>query len=327
MMKNITLFLLTIISLFACTKSGLDREAQSFTSKNSNTALATATQGTTSLYIPEDEGGWNTWYPSGRVGLFNAYKQISFTTVNQYLSDAYGGTVPIGTIVKQLNYDCLIANGIRGESWDTTVNNPITITGNNDFVVNADGSQSMPLEITTYAQGDVYLGRKKDEFDYTPTDNRTGVVKGTVYHGQDFIWWGWGDTYYNSAIVPPADGLYVIAVTLDYGKINPNSSLLPIRITGNTVVTDTTAIVANTAQRATNYKAVLQRGKLKGVNITWQGKGYAYCIERDGQMILRWFDGRSFFDAEGNRFSKYKIITRAQGRIPDNETPVFSPTK
>lgn len=272
------------------------------------------------LYIPEDEGGWQ----AGRVGLFNAYKQIGFTTVNSYISDQYGGKVPIGTPVKKLNYGCLIANGIPGETWDTTVNNPITLAGIRDFVVNNDGSQSLPIQITTYANGGVYLGRKKDEFDYSPTDRRLNAVSGIRYSGKDYTWWGWGDNYYNDALIPFEDGKYVIAVTMDYNNtVNPTTSLLPISVTGNTVVTDTTAIAANKAKPATNYKALLQRGKIKGVNITWQGNGYAYCIERNGQMIVKWQDIRTYFDPLGNKFSTYKIITRAQGRIPDDSTSEF----
>lgn len=309
-----------LIFLFSCQKMNTDLEAID-AAQTSITATLETTAQIQSLYIPEDEGGWQT--SSGRAGLFNAYKNVSFTTVNSYLSQMYRGKVAVGTRVKLLNYGCLIANGIAGDSWDTTINNPKTRSGVNDFIVNNDDSQSLPLEISTYSNGGVYLGRKKEEFDYTPTDNRTGSVKGAVYSGKDFIWWGWGDTYYNNAIIPKEDGLYVIAVTLDYGKVNPQTSLLPIKVIGTTVVTDTTAIEANKAKPATNYKAGIQRGKVKGVNISWEGNGYAYCIERDGLMIVKWQDIRSYFDSSGNKFSNYKIITRAQGRIPDAETPTF----
>lgn len=330
-MKKITLLLIITAGIIAsCTKdasipqdSVLDKRERIIEPNIAQTSidLFAGEQAGPHLYIPEDEGGWQT----GRVGLFNAYKQIGFTTVNSWLSERYGGKVAIGTPVKKVNYGCLIANGIPGESWDTTVNNPITLAGTHDLVVNNDGSQSLPLQITTYAKGGVYLGRKKDEFDYTPTDRRLNAVSGIHYSGKDYLWHGWGDNYSNDAIIPFEDGKYVIAVTMDYapGTINPTTSLLPISVTGNTVVTDTTAIVANKAQPATNYKALLQRGKLKGVSITWQGNGYAYCIERNGQMIVKWQDTRTYFDPLGNKFSTYKIITRAQGRIPDDSTSEF----
>jgi hypothetical protein len=322
-MKKYIILLIALISSVSCKKINVSQEQEQTSTEATTAALQAGAQIPSSFYIPEDEGGWETWYPAGRVGLFNAYKQVSTTTVNSYLYNAYGGKIALNSRVKIVNYDCLIANGIPGESWDTTVNNPITRSGVNDFIVNSDGSQSLPLQITTYANGEVYLAKKKDEFDYTPTDKRIGEVQGTIYSGKDFIWWGWGDNYYNSAIIPDADGLYVIAVSLDYANPNPTTSLLPIKVTGTVVTTDTTAIVANAAKPATNYKAVIQRGKVKGVNISWEGSGYAYCIVRDGVMIARWQDIRSYFDPAGNKFSVYSIITRAQGRIPDAETPTF----
>lgn len=281
------------------------------------------------LYAPEDEGGWQ----AGRVGLFNARKSIVFTTANSWLSEQYGGKVAIGQNVKMVDYDCLIGNGVPGDNWDTAVNNPITRTGIRDLVVNNDGSESIPIQITTYVNGGVYLGRKKDEFDYTPTDRRLNAASGILYSGKDYLWHGWGDNYSNSAIIPFADGKYVIAVTINYnGSGVPTSSLLPISVTGNTVVTDTTAIYLNAALPASNVKAILQHGKVKGVNIDFTGNAYAYCLAKFNEttkaweMLFVWQDTRHFFDPTGNKFSKYKIISRNQGRIPDNETTEFKPT-
>jgi hypothetical protein len=278
------------------------------------------------LYIPEDEGGWDNSYQSGRVGLYNGFKSISHTTVNSYLYKQYGEKVPLGSQIKVCYYDCLIANGVQGEAWDTTENNPITRSGAQDYIVQG-GIQQIPLTITTYADGDVYMGRKKDEFYYTPTDRRLNAANGINHHGDtSFIWWGWGDNYNNTAIIPETDGLYVIAVSMDYGT-NPTTSLLPIRVSGNEVVTDTTAIVANSALPASNIQATLQKGKYKGVNITWEGNAYAYCIERDGQMIAVWQDIRTFFDHNGNKNSVYRIISRNQGRIRDAYSNYFKPIR
>jgi hypothetical protein len=321
-MKNILIFALLL--LFSCKKINVEQEQQQVTPQA--TVTADVVLPTYNLYIPEDEGGWESPYESGRVGLFNGAKSIAHTTVNSVLYQNYFGKVPYGSYVKVCYYDCPIANGIPGETWDTTINNPITLSGERDYIVQG-GVQQKPLSITVYANGDVFLGRKKDEFYYLPTKRRIGTPYGANHHGDtSFIWWGWMDNYNNTAIIPEADGEYVIAVTMDYGAINPQTSLLPIRVTGDVVVTDTTAIQANAAKSATNYKAVIQRGKIKGVNISWEGNGYAYCIERDGAMIVKWQDIRSYFDASGNKFSRYKIITRAQGRIPDNETPEFKVT-
>lgn len=324
-MKNLTIVLLLIF--FSCKKPDFYKEGQSVASQEFTSSLSTISVDSPEHYIPEDEGGWNTWYPSGRVGLFNAARIVSHTTVGTGLYNAYQGKVPTGTRVKIMSYDCLVANGIPGDTWDTAANNPITLSGAFDWLT-IGGVQPTPLSIVTYSHGDVYLSRVKEEFYYENTDQRTGAVKGKVYSGYNYVWYGWGDNYKPTVIIPEEDGLYVIAVTLDYNKPNPKTSLLPIRVTGTTATTDTAAIDSNKANPATNYKAVIQRGKVKGVNISWEGNGYAYCIERsnDGvnwEMILRWFDGRNYFDQGGNRFSQYRIITRGQGRIPDNETIPF----
>lgn len=309
-----------ILILFSCKKPDLHKEGERITLKESSELTAANTY---NLYIPEDESGWDT--PDGKAGLFNEAKSVSYTNVNSYLYDQYLGKIPLNTRVKICVYGCPIANSIPGNSWDTTANNPITRSGANDYVTQG-GIQPNPLSITVYSKGDVYLGRKKDEFYYLPTTSRIGAAKGMNYGDKSFIWWGWMDQYRNSAIIPDEDGLFVIAVTLDYGGINPVTSLLPVKVVGSSIVTDTTAIEFNKANPATNYKATLQRGKVKGVNISWEGNGYAYCIMRDGEMIVRWQDIRNYFDPGGNRFSRYKIITRAQGRIPDAETPEFKAT-
>lgn len=324
-MKNIFILLVFLV-FFSCKKFVVTKERQQpITTQTiqSTTLLASAYN----LYIPEDEGGWESPYPSGRVGLFNGSKSIAHTTVNSVLYQNYFGNVPYGSYVKVCYYDCPIANGIQGETWDTAVNNPITRSEAQDYVT-LGGLQQKPLSITVYSHGDVFLGRKKDEFYYLPTKRRIGAPYGENHHGDtSFIWWGWMDNYNNTAIIPEQDGLFVIAITMDYGAINPNTSLLPIRVQGDSVWTDTTAIIANAANVASNYRATILRGKTKGINITWNGNGYAYCIERDGQMIVKWSDIRSYYDADGNKFSQYRIITRAQGRIPDAYTPIFKVSK
>lgn len=321
------IILLTII-FASCQKPDFYKEGQSLASKEFTSQLTSTTSELigSQIYIPEDEGGWDTWYTTGRVGLFNAARTVSYTTANTFLSQIYGGKVALGQRVKTMSYDCLVANGVPGDNWDTALNNPITVSGVRDFLT-IGGIQPTPLSITTYANGDIYLGRIKDEFYYENTDTRIGAAKGSIYPGKNYVWWGHGDTYRPTVIIPDSDGKYVIAVTLDYGKPNPTTSLLPIKVTGTTVVTDTTAIEANKAKPATNYKAIIQRGKIKGVTLWWEGNGYAYCIERDGVMIVKWQDIRSYFDPSGSKFSQYKIITRAQGRIPDAETPVFKLSK
>jgi hypothetical protein len=317
-MKN-TILAILLIMFFSCSKVNPYQEAQQ-AAQASVTATVETTAQLSSIYIPEDESGWITSHTSGRVGLFHAYQTISHTSVNSYMAEQYGGKVPVGTMVKINTYECLSGNGIAGDTWDTAINNPITRSGWADYIT-VGGIQPTPLSINVYSNGDLFLGRKKDEFYYTNSDQRIGATKGIYYPGQNVMWWGWGDTYRATAIIPEEDGYYVIAVSLDYNKPNPKTSLLPIRVTGLTSVVDTAG--ANAAKPAANYKAVIQRGKIKGVNISWQGSGYAYCIERDGQMILKWADVRSFFDPSGSKFSQYKIITRAQGRIPDAETPTF----
>lgn len=297
--------------------------------------------GTTSLlsntyhfYIPENEQGYSAPFYNNGEGLTSAglwsyvkYATTSHIVAQPYFSEAYFGKVPVGATVKICNYACDIANGVEGDTWDTTTNNPITRGGMNDFV-DSQATKSVPLSIVTYANGDVFFGRKKDQFYYTPSFGRLGAPSGINYHGvNSFLWWGWVDRYWNNAIIPEEDGQYVIAVTLEYGAVNPKTALLPIKVTGSSVELDTAAIYTNAAKPAINYKAVLQRGKIKGVNISWEGNGYAYCVERDGQMIVRWQDIRSYFDPAGNKFSQYKIITRAQGRIPDAETNIFNVTR
>jgi hypothetical protein len=274
------------------------------------------------LYIPEQEDG----YEEGTAGLFTSFRQIGYFTANQWLNDQYGGKLTLGARYKKINYGCPISNGIPGNTWDAATQNPVTLAGTRDLVVNADGSESIAIQVTTYAHGGVYLGRKKSEYDYAPTNKRLGAVEGQNYSGKDYLWWGWYDMYYNDAIIPDADGKYVIAVSFDYDGVSPKASLLPINVVGTTVTLDTTAIYDNAALPATNYKAVLVHGKNKGVKVTFTGDGYAYCLERDGQMIFRWQDVREFFDPNGTKNSKYKIYTRAQDRIPDNWTPVFSVT-
>lgn len=328
------LIILLVISFCSCKKDINDATISSQASIQSTDAATLLLSDTPHLYIPELEYGYSAPFYNGGEGLTSAglwsymkYATIRHQVVSPYFSDAYFGKVPIGSTVKIINYACDIANGIEGDTWDTTINNPITRSGIADYKA-ISGIQPTPLSIVTYANGDVYLGRKKDEFSYTPSFGRLGAPNGINYHGDtSFIWWGWVDRYWNNAIIPEQDGKYVIAVTLDYGKINPKTSLLPINVIGDYVELDTTAIELNAAHPATNYKAVLQRGKIKGVNISWEGNGYAYCIERDGVMIVKWQDIRSYYDVNGNKFSTYKIITRAQGRIPDAETPIFKVTK
>lgn len=328
-MKKTILFLAAIISIQSCKKMSQDVEPLAKSIASAVIESITSTSANSSfLYIPEDEGGWST----GRMGLLNTTQTVSHTTVNSYLNEQYNGAIAVGTPVKMITYPCLIANGIPGDTWDTTENNPITRAGIRDFAVNNDGSQSVPVQINVYVNGNVFVGRKKDEFDYSPTNKRFGACDGIRYSGKDYTWWGWGDMYYNSAIVPNTDTTTyaVIAVTLNYkniSPINPPVSLLPVRIEGNSSVVDTTAIYKNAANPATNYKATIQHGKVKGVSITWEGNGYAYCISRDGQMILKWYDGRSFFDPLGTKNSQYRIITRAQGRIPDDSTAIFKPSR
>lgn len=324
-MKN-QLFLILIISLFSCKKVDIKQQEVKPQQAVQTEPPALAVSDSPHIYIPEDEGGWVTSHESGRVGLFHAYQTIAHTSVNSYIYDQYGGKIAKGEMVKTDTYECLSANGIEGDTWDTTSNNPITRSGWLDYLT-IGGIQPTPLSINVYSHGDLFLGRKKDEFYYANSDQRIGAVKGISHPGFNSVWWGWGDTYRATAIIPEEDGLYVIAVSLDYNKPNPKTSLLPIRVTGLTSVVDTSAIAANKANPATNYKATLLKGKVKGVNITWEGKGYAYCIERDGQMIVRWQDIRSYFDAAGNRFSQYRLITRGQGRLEDVETPQFKPTR
>lgn len=320
-MKKTILLLAAIISVMSCKKTQ-DFEPLAKPIANAVIESITATSVDSAfLYIPEDEGGWE----GGKVGLFNAKKAIGYWTANQWVVDQYGGSVVNGVRYKKINYGCMIANGKPGDTWDTTENNPITRSGIRDFVVNSDGSESIPLQITTYAKGGVYLKRTKVEFDYSPTDKRLNAAPPLNYTGKDYANWGYGDMYYNDAIVPEEDGYYVIAVQLGYGNktINPIVSLLPIHVIGNTVVTDTTAIALNAALPATNKKAVIQRGKLKGINISWEGTGYAWCIERSNDggatwtMFAKWLNVKNYFDPLGSKSSLYRITTRNEGRIPD----------
>jgi hypothetical protein len=320
--------LIPLLLLISCSKSPQQAAENRLTATQEVAAITEETLN--NLYIPEDEGGWDSPYPSGRVGLWNGSKSIAYTTVGTGLYQAYNGTVPYGSRVKVCYYDCLIANGVPGETWDTTANNPITRSGTMDFVTNL-GVQAKPLGVTVYANGGLFLGRKKDEFAYSPTHARLGAARGMNYSGVSFIWHGWGDNYNNTGIIPDFDGLFVIAVTLDYGATNPKTSLLPIRVTGAEVIVDTTAIAANAALPATNYKAVIQRGRNKGVLLSWEGNSYAYCIEKwngsSWEMILRWYDGRSFLDVDGTMKDKYRIVSRGQGRIPDARTSEFGVSK
>jgi hypothetical protein len=321
--------LIPILLLISCSKETPQQAAENSLTATQEVAAITE-ETVNNLYIPEDEGGWDSPYPSGRVGLWNGSKSIAYTTVGTGLFNQYGGTVPLGSKAKVCYYDCLIANGTPGETWDTTINNPITRSGTMDFVTNL-GVQAKPLGITVYANGGVFLGRKKDEFAYSPTHSRTGAARGVNYSGKSFIWHGWGDNYNNTAIIPDYDGKFVIAVTLDYGATNPKTSLLPIRVTGMEVVVDTSAIGENAALPATNYKAVIQRGRNKGVLLSWEGDSYAYCIEKwiDGawKMIIVWYDGRSFLDVDGTFRDKYRVVSRNQGRIPDVRTNEIYVTK
>lgn len=330
-MKKLLATILLIAVFFSCKKELKESEQLFGKTKQSETTLALISEPAAgyNLYIPEDEGGWD----EGRVGLYNSAKQIYYSTVSSYLYETYGGKLALNSRVKIFDYGCLIANGTPGDQWDTTLNNDITLSEARSFITKG-GIQPTPLGVTVYKDGGVYIGRKKEEFYYTPTNRRLGAPASRIYHGDtSFLWWGWGDMYYNSVVIPEEDGLYVVAVTLDYGAVNPKTSLLPIRVRGGEVVTDTTAIAANAAKPATNYKAVIQRGRVKGVLLTWEGNSYAYCIERwnpvtkQWEMILRWFDGRSFFDVNGSQKDKYRMVSRGQGRIPDARTPEFGVSK
>ena len=323
-MKKIGFMIIAVIAFLSCNKQDVTPKQDMYVESSQAMQAVIPTEGP-NLYPVSDEAGWVTTNPSGRVGLLNATLTIRRTTANSFLAQQYG--VPIGTPLKMVDYPCLIANGIPGDTWDAEVQNPVTLSGSRDFTVNQDGSESIPVEIVTIANGGVYLDRKKDEFDYSPTDRRVGAVNGQNYSDKDFVWWGWGDTYFNSAAIPEGDGYYVIPVRLAYGAgnnpINPLFTLLPIHVVGNTATVDLTAIALNAAKAATNTKAVLQKGRVKGVTVSWSGDGYAYCIEKstDGgntwTMPVKWANIRSWFDAGASKSTLYRIITRAPGDIPD----------
>ena len=112
-MKNLTL--LSFI-LFGCVKQTKEELPLNVVSAS----FTLPTEGP-NLYIPEDEGGYD--YP-GRIGLYNGFKQIAYITVNSYLASQYLGKVAVGETRKVCYYDCFIANGIPGDTWDTTTNQP-----------------------------------------------------------------------------------------------------------------------------------------------------------------------------------------------------------
>lgn len=329
-MKNQLFLIILITFAFSCKKVDLKQQNSAPQAEQTEPPALAVLPDSPNVWIPEDLGGFVTSHTSGRVGLFHAYQTISYTTLTSYMAAQYGGKVAPGTRVKTNNYECLVVNATDEDTYDTAFHNPIIRSGAKDYIT-VGGIQPVPLSVNVYKQGDLFIGRKKDEFYYTNSDKRIGAPDGPKHPGFNYISWQHGDTYRVTAIIPEEDGHYVIAVSLDYNKPNPKTALLPIHVTGLTSIVDLSAIDSNAANPATNYKATLGKGRLKGVNISWSGNGYAYCIERFNgstwDMILRWYDGRSFFDATGNKFSKYRIITRGQGRLKDAWTPEFKPTR
>lgn len=295
------------------------------------------------LYIPEDEGGWETSNPNGRVGLYNAYKRIETSMVDDDLAEAYGGKLTIGQSVTVLGYDCLVANGIPGDKVDTSLFK-YTATGERDWVVDrtaySGGTYQFKgyLQVVVYRNGEVVASRKKEDVYFSNTHHRIGATTPMWYSGNTMsLAWLYGDNYFNYAVLAIGtsniDDKYVVAVSIaPYGNVpgddpSNNTSFLPFSVVNGEPLTDTTAFEANGAKVPENVVARLQRGRYKGVNISWSGNAYAYCVERDGVMIAVWQDIRSYYDPNGNRNSVYRIVARNQGKIPDAVSEPVKPVK
>lgn len=302
-------------------------------------------------YIPEDESGWVTSDPSGRIGLYRAYKRVELITVDENLVEAYDGKVTLGQLVVACGYNCVVGNGVKGDVFPDSLYK-YTLSGERDWVVDraaySGGTYLFKgyLQVVVYKNGEVVLSRKKEDVYFANNEHRVGAPTGQFYPGNVmFMNYGHGDLYFNTAIISldpnDIDGEYVIVVTIaPYGNVpgddlSDNTGYLPMRVAGGVPVTDTSAFSANAAKPATNYKAVPSgKGRSRGNLITWEGSSYAYCIERwnpdtnQWDMILRWFDGRSFFDADGNMKSIYRIVSRTQGdKMADAWTPQFKVSK
>ena len=295
------------------------------------------------LYIPRDEGGWITGVPGERVGLYNAYKRVEKITVDEDMVENYDGKFTLGEPVTVLGYECLIANGQPGDVFPSSLFQ-YTNDGTRDWVVDrseySNGTYKFNgyLQIVVYKDGKVVGGRKKEDVYFSVTDSRIDAPLGKWYGGDTmYLPFGKGDKYFNTAIIARGqsnfDGKYVIAATIaPYGNVpgddpSNNTSLLPFSVVNGEPITDVSAISANAAGVPTNIKAVVQRGREKGVVITWEGDAYAYCVERDGQMIAVWQNIRSFYDPNGSMKSDYRIVARNQEEIPDAYSPVFKPTR
>lgn len=295
------------------------------------------------IYIPEDEAGWITSDPSGRVGLYRAYKRIDRTTVDEDMVENYEGQFTLGEPVTTLGYECLIANGQPGDIFPASLFQ-YTNDGTRDWVVDrseySNGTYKFEgyLQVVTYKNGEVVGGRKKEDVYFSVTDSRIDAPLGKWYGGDTmYLPFGKGDKYFNTVIIARGqtniDDKYVVAVTVaPYGNIpgddpSNNTSFLPFSVVNGEPVTDVSAIEANGAKVPENVVAKLQRGRYKGVNISWSGNAYAYCVERDGVMIAVWQDIRSYYDPNGNRNSVYRIVARNQGKIPDAVSEPVKPVK
>jgi hypothetical protein len=241
------------------------------------------------LYIPESETGW-AW-STGPRGLHTAYFQLVGTYVSGGFAAAYG--LPNNSYHYALNYECLIANGIKGSNAF-----PFDPSGQKDFVIDRseDGiidssynfSYQFPgmIALKLYENGELAgpapIKRIKQNFWVANNEQRVGFVQQRFYSGDTMvISWGAGDLYYNKILVPELngqakDGLYVVQVEINPDReiiesdYSDNVSVLPFRIQSGVAYLDFTAIQSNIARTPTNFQGqIIGKGNNKQVHLTW----------------------------------------------------------
>lgn len=306
-MKNLLLVLLLGLSFIACKKELIEEPVESL---QVNATPAQAKIGDPNrlpnLYIPEDEGGWAG---GTRMGLVPAYKTVGIVFVDQYLAEVYN--VPVNSQHVALKYECLIANGIKGEVSNFVFDR----TGYKDFVVDRseDGiaseysstSYNFPsmLSIKLFKNGTHALPTTKvikQNFWVATNEGRIGFWNAPVrdYESDTMaIHHGGGDLYYNKVLLPSqdgvaVDGLYVLVVEINPDKVivesnyTDNRSIFPFRMTGGQLTHDPSAVQANLASAPTNFTGVLSgKGNNKIVTLSWNSTADHVHLWFNGQPV------------------------------------------
>ncbi len=324
-MKKLLTFLM-VFAFFSCQKDK-DQLADLQIEERASVAQVTAPSGYTigdtskrpNLYIPISEAGW-AYNPL--VGLYPGFKSI--TAIND-------------TSV-EFGYACYIANGIK--NFDAAQAFPFDYSGNKDFVScrpcdrvadpysTRDYNFPGMLSVKAYGFGKVVSTLEKQNFYVGPNYTRVGFdfLKQISYNwfrsDTMYIPWGCGDNYFNRITLPATggvvkEGYYVVKVHVNPDSViresdySDNISYLPVYVQGTSVRVDTNAL--NVAPQAPSFnECKIQRGKLKGVSLKWEGEADAYCVERNGVMIVKWLYGKQYLDINGTTNDSYRIISRVE---------------